>query len=771
MSDAVHIFGIRHHGPGSARSLREALASLQPDCVLVEGPPDADHLLRWAADADMQPPVALLVYTSDEPRMAGYYPLAEYSPEWIAFRHALAAGVPLRQIDLPAACDFGLSRARQAEAENRSDGSDGSDRSNETHESHDYPSPVHRDPLSWLAEASGYSDSERWWEHMIEVRRDHTGAFAAVLEAMATVREAAEQNELPGYGSTEAERHNALREAWMRQCIRTAVREGHERIAVVCGAWHAPALRKMPAAKADAELLKGLPKAKVESTWIPWTYGRLCTDSGYGAGVDSPGWYDHLWRYPDDVTPRWITGVARLLREADLDASSASVIEAVRLAESLAALRDRPLPGLPELNDACLSVFCFGSAAPMKLIERQLIIGERLGSTPAGVPTVPLEQDLAKLAKRLRLPREAAHRDYDLDLRKPGDLERSRLLHRLTLLNIPWGSRQPDRGLGTFHEAWRLQWEPELALSLIQAGIWGGTVVEAATAFARSLAGDAADLPELTELVDGVLLADLPDVVEALIQALESRAAVTSDVGDLMMVLPRLAGMIRYPNVRRTDRGMLEHVAAGMVERICIGLPGACFSLDDDAASLMYDRILSVNAALSLLGHAGHRESWLGAVRSLADTETLHGLIAGRCTWLAIDAGAFDPEEAARRLGRALSPGEDPARAAAWVEGLLRGNADLLIHTDGLLSILDEWVADLPGETFKELLPLVRRTFASFQLPERRAIGEKLRSQGSARAISQLDAPADLDPARAEAALAVVHLLLGIPGVGQEGAG
>ncbi len=43
MSDSgVHVFGIRHHGPGSARSLSAALESLAPDVVLIEGPSDAD---------------------------------------------------------------------------------------------------------------------------------------------------------------------------------------------------------------------------------------------------------------------------------------------------------------------------------------------------------------------------------------------------------------------------------------------------------------------------------------------------------------------------------------------------------------------------------------------------------------------------------------------------------------------------------------------------------------------------------------------------------
>ena len=37
MDSALHFFGIRHHGPGSARSLLKALEALQPDAVLIAG--------------------------------------------------------------------------------------------------------------------------------------------------------------------------------------------------------------------------------------------------------------------------------------------------------------------------------------------------------------------------------------------------------------------------------------------------------------------------------------------------------------------------------------------------------------------------------------------------------------------------------------------------------------------------------------------------------------------------------------------------------------
>ena len=124
------------------------------------------------------------------------------------------------------------------------------------------------------------------------------------------------------------------------------------RIAVVTGAWHSPALGDLSDAKGDTALLKGLKRIKTQATWIPWTNSRLAYRSGYGAGVASPGWYDHLWHHPSKAGLHWSAQVARLLRKEGLDASSASVIETVRLSEALAAMRQLPMAGLAELNEA-----------------------------------------------------------------------------------------------------------------------------------------------------------------------------------------------------------------------------------------------------------------------------------------------------------------------------------------------------------------------------------------------------------------------------------
>ena len=765
MVSKISIFGIRHHGPGSARSLRDALTTLKPDCILIEGPPDAEEILPLADHGEMKPPVALLVYDPEAPHRCAFYPLAQFSPEWQAIQFGLSRKVPVRFMDLPQSAQLGIES--EQEKASPPTGESAPETSDEDHMAAPQAtagSDISADPLSHLARAAGYSDSERWWEHMVEHRRDGKDIFAAVLEAMTALREAAIQTSLERF---DPERE-ARREAHMRQTIRRADNEGFKRIAVVCGAWHAPALASMPAAAEDAALLKGLPRRKVVSTWIPWTYSRLAFASGYGAGVESPGWYDFLWtqstKEHHELSTGWLVKVARLLRGEDLDASSASVIEAVRLADSLAALRSRPLPGLPELNEAAQTVLCFGETLPLRLISEKLIVSERLGVVPDDTPMVPLARDLASEQKRLRLAPEASARQLDLDLRNATDLDRSRLLHRLNLLGIGWGERQRERGSqkGTFHELWDVQWQPEFAVALVEAGVWGNTIASAAGAKVQHAADAAQELPALTGLLDSTLLADLPAAAQHLMSRLQAVAAVASDTGHLMDALPPLANILRYGNVRQTDAEMVRGVVDGLVARICIGLPGACGSLNDEAAETMFGKVVETHAAIGLLQNAEHTAAWHGVLGQLCDSPNLHGLIAGRACRLLHDAKQFESAEAARRLGLALSAANAPAQSAAWIDGFLRNSGILLLHDEALWTVLDHWVIGLSTDHFSTALPLLRRTFATFAAPERRQMGERV-ARGVSHSPQAAPARSDrFDEARASKALPLIAQLLGL---------
>jgi hypothetical protein len=488
----------------------------------------------------------------------------------------------------------------------------------------------------------------------------------------------------------------------------------------------------------DTDLLKNLPRTKVAATWAPWTSGRLALSSGYGAGVTSPGWYQHLFDHwsrdedpgsPDDsLATTWLVRVARELRGQQLDASTASIVEASRLATTLAAVRGRPSVGLSELDDAAESVLCEGSRVPLRLVHDSLVVGHELGAVPDGAPMVPLAADLARQQRSVRLKPEARSQMVVLDLRRPGQLARSVLLHRLRLLGVDWGAGADAGGTtGTFKEAWDLEWRPELAVSVIEAGLYGTTIQSAASAKVAEQAERSEDLATLARLVGACLVADLPDGLVPVVASLEERTAQQHDVLAMLNAVEPLARTIRYGDVRGVDVAGVASVLRALVVRAAVGLPAACNALDDDAASAVRTGIEGADRGVSLLDDEQLRERWTAGLVAVAARDGVHGSVAGRVDRLLLDAGRLDQSDAAARMSRRLSVGAPAADGAAWLDGFLAGESVLLIHDPALLPIVDAWVAGIAEHVFEDLLPLLRRTFSRYQPPERRSIAEQVR--------------------------------------------
>jgi hypothetical protein len=724
----VHLLGIRHHGPGSSRSVLRALEELRPDIVLVEVPADVETALRWVGEPGLVPPVALLTYVPAEPGRAAFAPFATFSPEWQAIGWANRHGIEVHAIDLPLAVtlaavgdDDDASLVAQA---------------------------APPDPMRELAAAAGDPDPERWWEDVIEHRGDGAPAFDAVADAMAAARE--------GFVPT---RRELQREAHMRRAIRAARRAGHGRIVVVCGAWHVPALDLdapgTPNVSTDTATLRGMPKVKTAVAWVPWTHRRLAADSGYAAGVDSPGWYRHVFDHPgSDGVARFFVDAARLVRERGGAASPDHLIAGTRLAESLAAMRGRPRVGLAEVLDAADAVM-----GGLDLVRRELVVGDEIGAVPPSAPQVPLARDLAKAQKSARLVARPDTAVVEIDLRTPVGLRKSHLLHRLVALDVPWGVVVDGRGSsGTFRETWELQWDPELSVRLIERAGYGTTLESAATARLLERAAVSSGIVELVGIVTAALFADLPGAVEPAVQRLASRAATDPDVGRLLDALPALAGALRYGDVRSTDAGALREVVDGIVIRVLAGVVASARSLDDDGAAVLIERLTGLQGALAVLDHPARRHGLPIVLVELA-TGSGHGLVQGRATRLLHDAGVWSVDAVQRRLSQALSAGTPPAVGAAFVEGFLAGSGSVLIHDADLLAVLDGWLSSLRPESFDSVVALLRRTFGAFEAAERRQLMRLLMGIGVERADGF---GADVDPTRAAAALTTVRHMLGV---------
>ncbi|MCB0629559.1 MAG: hypothetical protein KDD15_07500 [Lewinella sp.] len=706
---------------------------------------------------ELQPPVAILIYNPDDLQQAAYYPFAAFSPEWQALQYAHGHEVEVRFMDLPAGYSFALQGLEESQFELFH---------SEDSEQPPVPARWQQDPLGQLAEIAGYADRERWWEVTFERRANPTQIFPAIIRMIDALRFPPIRNETS---------ETLRREAFMRESIRKVQKEGFEQIVVVCGAWHAPVLGRLDEYKstADKSILRGIKKKKIAATWIPWSYPRLATSSGYAAGIISPAWYELLYRKREDTVAHWMVKVVSLLRELDLNVSPAHAQEAARLANTLAGLRDLNVPGLDELQEAALSILCEGEPARMDLIRQQLVVGERVGQVPADIPVPPLQKDIEQTIRSTRMTKywgqegkfwlkATKNNPYGfIDLRVETDRQKSLLLHRLRIIDLPWGAQRATSELtqGSFKEVWELRWQPDFAIIIIEKSALGNTLLEAATQQVIQEAEVAVDIKSLTELILEILQADLSLAIAPVMAIFQRMVAAAQDVQILLAGLSPLVTIIRFGDIRQTDVGAVEQVLNEIVPRICLGLPGICQGIEEEVAREIFQDMIKGHHALSQLGREDFLEDWYAALHKIADNPSCHSILQGTAARLLFDKGMVEPSKSEEWMYLALSPAQAPLAAAHWLEGFLHGSGLILVHYPPLWQLLDNWVRELPDSVFPEILPLLRRTFSVFPPVERKRMLH-LAQKGPAPPIEAADLEEDV-PAAAQALLDTLQLLLG----------
>ena len=309
----------------------------------------------------------------------------------------------------------------------------------------------------------------------------------------------------------------------------------------------------------------------------------------------------------------------------------------------MAALRNRPRPGLAEVLDAADTVMAGSSG--MTLIQRELIVGDAIGEVPDDAPQVPLARDLAAQQRKVRLKPAATAQTVELDVRTANGRARSVLLHRLRALGVGWGSVEEGRGSsGTFRETWRLVWEPELTIRVIElVGAWHHRAGRGHASAARARrVGRRARRP-------GCSARHRPARRPARRGATGRRPGrgrrphTTPTSSSVIDTLGPLARALRYGDVRGTDATALRAVFDGLVVRVLAGVVMACRSLDDDGRGgdgrTTGRRAGGAGAGRpsALAGPSGRRCSTV-----IAERGDVHGLVQGRATRLLHDGGSWN---------------------------------------------------------------------------------------------------------------------------------
>ncbi|SFE41556.1 hypothetical protein SAMN04487969_102412 [Paenibacillus algorifonticola] len=725
--DQVFIFGVRHLSPGGAKHLLEYLNEVQPTAVLIEGPSDATGEIQHLTHAATTLPAAILAFTEELPVRTVLWPFAVYSPEFQAMKWAKEHGAAAAFIDLPSSVTLALQDALRSKEKEPSAIPEGEER---------------RSIYSRIAELAGESDYDMYWERSFE-QNANPGAYREAILAfsaeMRTLGEAKEQRERPAEHA-----YNTLRESYMRRQIQKTIAAGHhpQRIVVVCGAYHAAALADLTEAMSDEEAA-GLPSRSTKHTLMPYSYYKLSTMSGYGAGNDAPHYFQMMWEAMESgvleqLPHRYLASVARLVRSGGTHRSTAEVIEAVRMAESLAALHDGSAPTLRDLHDAAQTLLGHGELSAVAEALARVDVGTAIGSLAEGVSQTPIQDDLNRQLKRLKLEKykTTVASTLTLDLRENRrvasaeaaflDLNRSILFHRLLLLGISFVKSQPSGQEGaTWAENWLIQWSPEAEIQVVEATLLGETIEVACAYMLREKLLTCRSIEEASALIHVACCCGMTSQMEEGSRVLQKLAADSRDVVKIAAAARELSMIIGYGDIRKVDTEPLIPLLVQLFHR------GSLYLLDgsgcnDEAAGGMITAINELNRISQDHSEIIDDQLWVQELLNLSERDDRNPKLSGFACAILMERGAITAEQCAAEVSRRLSPGITADLGAGWFEGLSMRNRYSLLSRTSLWEQLNHYINSLQDDEFKRALVFLRRAFSSFSSREKTMIGELL---------------------------------------------
>lgn len=742
----VNVFGVRHLSPAGAWHLRRYLDAMKPELVLIEGLADATELIPQITRRDTKPPIALLAYTDSLPVRTLIYPLARYSPELQALCWADEHDAKTDFIDLPSDIFLALQDV-EAEliARRRREAAEKPDEPKSPRGAEDPPPESRREAppqakpsvYEQYAERAGEVDYETYWERHFEHNLSDDAYRLAAYEFGSSLRELEEDQ--PRWRA-----ENLVREAFMRRKIEAAIADGTppEKIVAVVGAFHAPVLTGEFPAMTDAELAS-LRRRSSKFTLMPYSYFKLSTQSGYGAGNRAPAYFELLWDALkedelDGLPAQYLSLVTRNLREAGTYRSTAEVIEGVRLANTLAALKDGLAPTLADLRDAAITLIGHGELSTVKEAIARVEVGTSIGELPAGVSRTSIQADFERELACLKLDkyRTTVQQEVSLDLRENRhtksvesaflDLNRSSFLHRLRVLGI--GFAQPlkaSQQSATWAERWALQWSPESEIQLVEAVLLGETV-ELATGFKfKSRLEACPTIADAAEVVHDACQCGMMASMEAARKRLQELSTETSEMTAIAHAAHLLGLIVRYGDVRRFDPAPLLPLVEELFVQGALALHGAS-GCDNEQAPHMLVAIDEMNSLA--LEHAERVDEplWIDRLRRLSDADDRNPLLSGYACAILLERGLMPNDDLAREVSRRLSPGIPADLGAGWFEGLSKRNRYALLARQVLWVQLADYIASLDEEHFRRSVVFLRRAFGRFSPREKRQIAENL---------------------------------------------
>ena len=766
----ITYYPVRHHSPACAMHLARWIDKIRPDAIILEGPQSLNKWIPSLLSNECIGPVAILTTyrETDSPaarRHSAFYPLCDYSPEWVAIRHGSASGARIRFADLEFA---DAVRVRQAGLDE--------DESPQTMLGvllADESQLRYSQFIARLVRRLGCRDFNELWDHLFEACADRM-TTEAFVGALATYCDLARASHDPGCLQADA---TLAREAVMVDVIRSEYerlkrpqRSGS--LLVVTGGFHTVALPDAVAGRGNPHQaqLDALDPALTGSWLIRYSYDQLDALAGYRSGMPSPGFYDALWQAEPSpagrrhAVARLISTIARETRGKPIphEASVTDSIAAVQMLDRLVDLRGHDTPTRSDLLDAitsCMRKDSWAGSDLLASIVNRILAGDRIGTVPPAAGRPPIVADFQSQAAAYRLPVDTIEpRGVTLELyRKPLHRPVSFLLHQLQLLDVPYASfvDGPDfihgHRLGKLREEWTAAWTPGTEARLAELASLGDSLAAAAAQRVMQLVeqfeetGAVRSAAAAVDLLIRTCRCGLHAYAGRFVRVVQAHIAEDASFASVASGLSRLALLrsAREPLEAARLDGM-EEVIAQCYQRAS-QLVDSLAAVPDDQLDGSLDGLLAIRELLASQSIAADDDEdvagtepllldpdlFLDALqRLIRDTGTPpRSEIAGAAAGLLHGSGRIDESRVCDVVGRYLDAAvEDVGGACGVVRGLMMTAREAFWRMDNLLLGIDALFQQWEENRFNNALPHLRLAFSQLSPKEIDMVAERVAS-------------------------------------------
>ena len=740
----VLFFPVRHHSPACSYHLRKVMDKYKPDCILVEGPQNANKLITVLTDEGTVPPVAFYYFYKDSEKLISegaddykcYYPFLSTSPEYNALVYARNNNTDCAFIDLPygeilinTAENKGLRRKREVPSY-----------------SDDYYLSEGKF-FAALCEKTGMRSFEEFWERFFETDAlyiDTEEFISRMYTYCCLLRQNTALDDMLSDGCI-------VRESHMSECIKSAM-ETHSRVLVVTGGFHSYGLYKLVSGREKPIKVKLHNFSdKVQDVYtMCYSYEAADALNGYASGMQNPGFYNAVWtelknkteagegieNTYDNVIMDTLLKCGKECRKSKMLITMSDISSATVMYRGLAAIRDKKSAGLYELYDAVQSCFIKGelntsSSLPLDILNK-IAAGSCIGKLSDRAEKVPIIKDFEELSQKYRLKiNTVIEQKIELDIfSKPSHMEISRLFYRLSFLETGFAKRikgadiinNTDRS--RIKEIWSYKRNAESDAVLIDSSVYGATIEEACTVCAaRKLLNEqkASDAAKL--YVESFLMGI--DITESFAGKMQDIIIDDGDffsIGKAIYYFNMLHSLKRLYGVKNNNE---EFFLIKCFDK-AVTMLTSMINVSDDYADecikicrLLYSLVSSrfLNDRYTVL-----IDTFVRMTRQNDPQPAVYGAVLGL---LYGSEGEYKKEISYALNGYLTGTKEMQKKGAVFLRGLFNTARDIVLVGNEFINITDKLIRKLSMEDFMEVLPELRLAFSYFTPYETDSIAKK----------------------------------------------